>query len=302
MSAITAATGSWNQSVGYQYDASSRLQTVNLGTFGTATYGYVPNSDLLLTTSFGGGMTSTRDWDGSNRLKKITHVASGGTRRFDTTVFDSRDRRKEIAWEDGSKWTFGYDDLGQVTSGGRKWSDASAVEGQQYGYAYDGAGNRSGASGTTVNGRTSTYNVNALNQIASRSVPGAVDVMGSANPSATVTVNGAATSRKGGYFYKLLTASNAAGPVAVAETIAATLASGTTTRTRTGVLPGSTESFGYDNDGNLVSDGLWTYTWTPRTGPLRWRVSRLSRARRSASWCSATTGRAGGWRSLLTSG
>lgn len=261
VSAVTGTTGSWGQSVSYQYDPSSRLQTVKMGVFGTATYGYVPNSDLLLTTTFTGGMTSTRLWDGSNRLQKITHTAAAGTRSLDTTQFDSRNRRKEIAWDDGSKWTIGYDDLGQVTSGGRKWSDASAVEGQQYGYAYDGAGNRSGATGTTVNGRTATYTANALNQITSRTVPGAVDVMGSANPGATVTVNGAATSRKGGYFYKLLTASNTSGPVSVAETIAATLASGTTTRARTALVAKTPESFGYDNDGNLVSDGLWSYSW-----------------------------------------
>jgi len=37
-------------------------------------------------------------------------------------------------------------------------------------------------------------------------------------------------------------------------------------------LAGTPEAFGYDLDGNLTSDGRWTYTWdAARNGPERQR-------------------------------
>ncbi len=43
---------------------------------------------------------------------------------------------------------------------------------------------------------------NSLNQYSQREVPGAIDIMGTANVGATVTVNDQATARKADYFYK----------------------------------------------------------------------------------------------------
>lgn len=63
---------------------------------------------------------------------------------------------------------------------------------------YDGIGNRSQ---TTVNGRTATYTPDNLNQFDERQVPRAIDVRGEAAASATVTVNGIATTRQGNDFF-----------------------------------------------------------------------------------------------------
>jgi len=88
---------------------------------------------------------------------------------------------------DGSYWDYGYDSLGQVTSAVRKWNDGTVVEGQQYGFLFDDIGNRKTA---TVNSNVSEYTANLLNQYTQRTVPGFVDIIGSAANSATVTVRG----------------------------------------------------------------------------------------------------------------
>ncbi len=102
---------------------------------------------------------------------------------YDYNAANQRTKRTE---EDGSYWEYGYDSLGQVTSGHKKWSDTTPVAGQQYDYLFDDIGNRKTA---TANGNAGTYTVNNLNQYTQRTVPGYVWELGSATNAATVTVN-----------------------------------------------------------------------------------------------------------------
>jgi len=105
---------------------------------------------------------------------------------------------------DNSRWIYTYDNLGQVVSGKKYWSDGTPVAGQQFEYTFDDIGNRkSAASGGDQSGaslRTAGYTNNALNQLTSRGVPGYVDIQGSATNTATVTVNNQPTYRHGDYF------------------------------------------------------------------------------------------------------
>ena len=202
-------------------------------------------------------LTATRGWD-ANRLKSVTNTWNTGARSLDTTLFDAMNRRKTVEWQDGSSWGYDYNDRGEVIAGSRKWSDAASVSGQQYAYSFDTIGNRTG---TVVNGRAASYGADAGNRLTSRDVPGAVDVLGTASPLATVTVNGNATARHGDYFYKELAVTNSAGPAEALPTITATANSGTTTRTGRVFVPKTPEVFAYDFDGNLTGDGRFTYTW-----------------------------------------
>jgi hypothetical protein len=135
----------------------------------------------------------------------------------------------------------------QVTSGKKYWSDGTPVAGQEFEYAFDdtcpvrygaevpvlcaagwsahltgapcvlvlshGVKNRTrtkaGGDGNGVGLRSAAYSANNLNQYTSRDVPGAVDVMGIAFATNTVTVNGQAVYRKGEYFRKELSVNNA---------------------------------------------------------------------------------------------
>jgi len=101
-------------------------------------------------------------------------------------------------------------------------------------------------------------------------VPGYVDVHGTANSHATVTLWGdnggyAATSRKGEYFRGEVAADNGMGAVWVTVTNVAVLRGGNSADIVTNItgrlfVPRTPKPFTYDADGNLLSDGRWNYT------------------------------------------
>jgi RHS repeat-associated protein len=208
--------------------------------------------------------------DGLGRLASINNTASGaaGLVTSHAYTYNAQGQRSQAAREDGSVWGYGYDTYGQVTSGNRSWTaGGTAVAGQQFGYAFDAIGNRTS---TTVNGRNATYSPNALNQYISRQVPGAVDVLGAASPTAQVTINNLAPDyvQQGGYFYKDLSVTNTAGPVEQSVDVlafkggAGAGGADVVSETQGNVyVPQTPESFTYDLDGNLTQDGRWTYTW-----------------------------------------
>src|SRR5690625_3260814 len=97
--------------------------------------------------------------------------------------YNAANQRTRVDWADDSYWSFDYDNLGQVTSANRSWTGGIPVEGQQFGYTFDGIGNRVE---TTRSGRIAEYQPNLLNQVVEREIPGAIDLMGHAHPEATV--------------------------------------------------------------------------------------------------------------------
>ncbi len=113
---------------------------------------------------------------------------------------------------------------------------------------------------TDVNGanlRVTSYSVNSLNQYSGITTPGYKDALGAALATNSVTVNGAATDRKVEYFHNELSVNNVSGPVYQSVNVTSV------TNSVTGnllVAPNS-QSPVYDLDGNLTSDGLWSYTW-----------------------------------------
>jgi YD repeat-containing protein len=114
---------------------------------------------------------------------------------------------------------------------------------------------------TTVNGRVSTYTANALNQYTQRTVPGAVDVLGDAATDAVVTVMGTAATRQGGLFYRAVPVTNTAYPVSQGMITVASKNGGSVSDLGRAYVPKTPEAYTYDLDGNLTSDGRWTYTW-----------------------------------------
>jgi len=59
-----------------------------------------------------------------------------------------------------------------------------------------------------ANPRTAAYSANFLNQYSWRDVPGAADILGIANPTAAVTVNGVNATRQGEYFWRAVPVDN----------------------------------------------------------------------------------------------
>jgi RHS repeat-associated protein len=262
------------QALAYGYDAASRLQTVTTGAH-TANYAYLPDSTLVSTLTFKNGgvtrLTTTMAYDKLNRLSAVSHAPAGPAQSH-AYDYNAANQRTKVTREDNAYWDFGYDTPGQLTSGKKKLVSQALLLGHDYAYTYDDIGNRKTA---TINGQTSTYTPNTLNQYPQRTVPGTVDVFGRAAAEATVTVTSPATGgtisptqRQGEAFYQQLSAANTttaqfpslkitavknnAGPAA--EDVVSEV-------TKTAFVAKTPEAFSYDADGNLTADGRWTYTW-----------------------------------------
>lgn len=188
--------------------------------------------------------------------------------------------------EGDTRWDYGYDDLGQVTSGVRKTGNGTAIPGFNFAYDFDEIGNRESA---TINGRIESYSPDILNLYTAKTNAGAFDVVGTVAANETVVVRGATpssppipASRVQNWFAAQQTANNTAGPVLANATVLAAIPGGgpggndvVTIQNRSQLVRPATETFTNDDDGSLVADGLSTYTWdcenrlvavTPKTG------------------------------------
>ena len=251
----------------YGYDNYDRLATVGSGTC-SAAYGYLPNSDLLQTTTcysnYTTVLTTTRTWDYGMRLRGIANAVGSAPVTSHTYQYDALNRRTQATLEDGSYWSYGYDDRDELTSAKRNWSyftTAMPVSGQQFGYAYDNIGNRQTASfGGDINGqnlRTITYTNNSLNEYTGILTPSYANIIGVALATNNVTVNGGMADRHGEYFHQEITVANGGGPLWQNVTNI----SGTFTNQGGLLVPASSQVLTYDADGNLSSDSIWTYQW-----------------------------------------
>jgi RHS repeat-associated protein len=223
-------------------------------------------------------MTTTRTYDKLNRLRTIASTAVSNTLRPLRYEYNYNDanQRIQVMHADGSYWVYNYDRLGQISSAKKFWNDGTPVSGQQFEYGHDDIGNRTetrmGGDSQGQGLRAATYSSNERNQYTSRTVPGAVDVLGVAHGQSTVTVNGTAAYRKGEYFHRTVPVDNVT-PAAGAYPSLTTQASraGFTTETTTGnvFLPKTPEGFTHDADGNLTFDGRWIYTWNGENRLIR---------------------------------
>ncbi|MGA2866768.1 MAG: hypothetical protein ABSF95_20025, partial [Verrucomicrobiota bacterium] len=260
----------WSITNNYSYDAYGRLGSVSNGLY-SAVYGYLPNSDLLQTTTCKSNtttvLTTTRTWESGPRLRSVANTASGAVVTSHGYVYDALDRRQSAVLGDGSHWQYTYNDRNELIAARRFWSDWSPLAGQQSAYAYDNLGNRTSASsGGDTNGanlRQTAYTVNALNQYTAITTPGYQAILGAAIATNTVGVTntltgaGGLADRKGEYFHRELSIANTNAPLW--QTVSAT--SGGTTTNGGLLFPASNQTLTYDLDGNLSFDGIWTYQW-----------------------------------------
>ncbi len=253
----------------FSYDAASRLRVVSDGTV-SAGYSYLANSPLVEQVYFTNGstrvMTTTKSYDYLNRLTKIESLdTQPATLSSFSYALNAANQRTSVTNADGSFWIYTYDNLGQVTSGKKYWSDGTAVAGQQFEYGFDDIGNRTT---TERNGREAEYSANNLNQYTERTVPGYVDILGTATNTATVTANLSPSERYGDYFRVEVPVDNASGPVwASIETLGVLQGTSSNnvdviaTNTGNALVAQAVENLYYDADGNLTGDSLWTNTW-----------------------------------------
>lgn len=248
----------------YGYDSYGRLATVGTGIY-SAAYSYVPNSDLLQTTTCYSNLTAvlttTRSWDYGFRLRSIVNSVDGQPVTSHAYQYDAVNRRTEAKLEDNSAWEYGYNDRNELTSAKRHWYDNTYVSGQQYGYAYDNIGNRTtsefGGDTSGNNLQIVNYTANNLNQYTSIVTPGLKDIIGAALATNSVMVNNGTADRKGEYFHRQISVANTNQPIWQNVTNI----SGTFTNKGGLVFPANNQTLVYDADGNLSFDGVWNYQW-----------------------------------------
>lgn len=279
VSAVASVLGSTVlSSQGFGYDGASRLSAVAGGNE-TAIYGYDADASLVTSVTLKDGgttrLTSQRTYDLAGRLTEIKSLNAQSQGVFDAVyAYNNLDQRTGVTREDGTQWAWGYNDRGEVTSGGKKFSDGTPQPFLQYGYSYDAIGNFLQRSAGVSPAHTSAYTpntlntLNTLNQYTTRTVPPYLSVTGEAAADANVVVQAKPATRKGSAFWREWNLDNTTGPVRENVRIAAAkpgagangtdLASLTTGKL---YLPPATERFTYDDDGNLTSDSRWTYTW-----------------------------------------
>ena len=254
-------------------------------------------------------MTTTQRYDVLNRLNSITNTPSDAAPVGFRYVYNAANQRTTVTNADTSRWVYTYDKLGQVISGKKYWSDNTPVAGQQFEYAFDDIGNRRtngfGGDSSGAGLRPASYAVNNLNQYTSRTVPGYVNVLGDATNTASVSVNTNLAYRKDRYFRAELAVNNTANPVWLGITKVAVLAVDASTyvasiETGHAFVPKTPETLTYDADGNLLSDGRWTYSWDAENRLLRvqsrsdtpqgswrrveWQYDALGRRIRQTTW------------------
>jgi YD repeat-containing protein len=262
-------------SAAFGYDGG-RLSTVTDGSW-NSTYTYLANSPLVgqivHKLKSPPVMTDTRQYDLLNRLASISSTPAG-TNQWPVSFgyqYNDANQRTRVTLQDGSFWVYDYDSLGQVISGKRYWSDGTPVPGQQFEYGFDDISNRAStkaggnAAGTGL--RSSTYAVNSLNQYTNRTVPGGFDVVGIANAQERVTINGSAADyRRGEYFQELISVNNGSAPVW--QSVSVSTSGGGSTHGNVHV-PRTPQVYQYDLDGNLTSDGRWSYVWDAENRLIR---------------------------------
>jgi RHS repeat-associated protein len=256
----------------FTYDSYGRLSSVSCGIY-SAAYGYLPNSDLLQTTTGKSNslaiLTTTRTWQTGPRLQSIVNTANGSVVTSHTYAYDALDRRKSALLEDGSHWEYDYNDRNELAGARREWSDWTPVSGQQFAYSYDNIGNRitasSGGDTNGVNLRAVNYALNALNQYTTITNLGYRDILGIAfatnkvGVTNTITTTGGFADRKSEYFHQELTINNTNAPLWQSLSVS----SGGSVSNGGFAFPAYTQTNTYDADGNLTSDGIWTYEWDP---------------------------------------
>ncbi len=236
----------------------------------TFTYGYETNSNLVKTIT-SGSYTATRTWSSlRDRVDSIETKWSTNSKVKHAYTYDWLDRRTEntqtgeifeaYGTSNGLETDYTYNDRSELLTASTVLGGTSTqLPDRKVTFTYDNAGNRA----TSKEGDSTaadSYTTNSLNQYDARTVSADRYVRGFANSSANVLIEGNPATRHGDYFYD---STNQSSPytIDVKASMPGAGAGGSDLYdeiTEQKVIP---SSFTYDLDGNLTSDGNWTYAY-----------------------------------------
>ncbi len=274
----------------YGYFSNGRFETVATKVNSNAVtrtfrYAYLNNAALVSSLSIDGAhpFNVTRTYEPTRDL--VTSVASKwstATRTQFDYAYDERRMRKSVVqsgdaftdYGDATHRIFTYNGRGELTAdigylNSDPNSQAQPLPGRRYEFAFDTIGNRQSSNRTGLPGLAEAYATNALNQYVSRE-NNTVVASGTANADTKVAVKGqsAQAGRQGRYWSDEVVVNNALRPWHGNLTIyTAKPGAGTggndlyRSDVRTASIAAALQSFTYDHDGNMTSDGVWDYSY-----------------------------------------
>ena len=276
----------------YGYDTTSgKLNKIDDGTY-SANYTYADGTGLItqnqikLESTSAVVTTHNRTYD--TRLNNYhllnTSNTTGATTRTYSYLYNDKDQRTKLTLPDGSYWEYSYDDKGQVTGGVKKNAAGNLIAGQYFGYSYDGIGNRLYAE-TKLSELKLTYSTNNVNQYTQINTPGIVPVLGEADADTTVQAvrtdasnltggkQKTVPTRSGKYFSGAFTGIDNSTTAQTIPYDVYAIKDETTTQqiqkaSSSYTVPKAVTSPTYDTDGNMTSDGEWTYTYNGENRPI----------------------------------
>lgn len=285
----------------YAYSADGRLDTLttkrsNGNATRTFDYSYFPNTAFVcaLSTLSGAGsdaFTLTRDYESNRNILASIEGKWGSSTitRYDYT-YDAKGQRT-TAKQSGSAFAdyyvsgsyssvfthYLYNGRGELQSAAMYHGDIvsltpdqnAALPGRRFEYRFDSIGNRKNDGPTgDPNNIDDCYTTNSLNQYINKE-NNTVRFLGTIAANANLVVaDSIYTNKKDRAWGSYIVPANSTTATSDSGTVYAAIPGGgpggtdlIRSDTKAFFIPKSLQSFSYDDDGNLLSDGVWTYTY-----------------------------------------
>lgn len=247
----------WVQS--YGYDGARRMGTLT-SPAGTFSYTYDPTAQMQVKKlSLPNGAYITNSYDNVARMLSTVLENSGNSvLNSHSYGYNVGNQRTVLTNVLGDFRNYSYDKIGQLkTAIGFEPGGTTNRWQEQFGYAYDAAGN---LNYRTNNALVQTFNVNSLNELTSNTRAGTLTVAGTTTAAATnVTVN---TSNAVRYADSTFGSTNQ--PLVDGTNTFTAIGKDNLDRANTNIVTAylpATVSFQYDANGNLTNDGIRSFAY-----------------------------------------
>jgi RHS repeat-associated protein len=258
--ALQQPTGEWAQS--FSYDNAGRM-VGTVSPAGAFVYeysilsGFAPNRISRLRLPNAGWIDNDYDSVGRRTGTRLLNSSSSVLNRHDY-ILDLAGNRKKVTLTSGNTWDYTYDDSGQLLTAVGKESGGVIRLHEQLQYRYDASGN---LTNRTSDALQLYITANARNEISGTSRTGTLTVAGSVTaPASSVLVNGSAATRYADNSWAK--SGNAlANGVNTFTAVATQTGTGTQDTTVSTINIPTSPTFNYDANGNLIWDGLKSFTF-----------------------------------------
>lgn len=257
------------------------------GTSRTFTYGYEPNSPLLKSLAIEGShpFALTRDFESSRDLITSVEAKWSATSRTKYAYVYNDLRQRQSVVQTGDVFNdyggadhgaihqiFTYNSRSELTAaatflGASATDQSQPLSARKHEFAYDGIGNRRWSNTSGNSTLREDYTVNELNQYTLKE-NNTLAVGGTVADDANIKVaagdtTAALAGRRGRHWGDNITLENWVAPFQGALNIYAVnpVTNKKMVETRTAFIPPIAQAMTYDEDGNILNDGVWTYEW-----------------------------------------